>query len=124
MPLDTIPNFWTYKDPINAKKAALIFTPIWGPTQTRSFGDGSAQHDWELSNDDSSHEDFLTIKAFWVAKYPGVQFYLYDVQLNETRVYEIDSDFSEHYNHQDSYAWSFRIKECHPFAVIVGPPSP
>lgn len=122
--MDVIPNFWVWKTPITAKKDVLVFTPIFGPSQTRSFGDGNPHHDWELGNDDSDHDDFLEIKEFWDNHYPGVQFYMYDPQLNETRTYEIDSDFSEHYNHADSYSWSFRIKECYPFAVITGTPPP
>lgn len=122
--MDTIPNFWVWKTPITASKAVLMFTPYWGPTQSRSFGDGSPSHNWELGNDDCSHEDFNTIKTFWATHYPGIQFYLYDPQLNESRIYEIDSDFGEHYNDGDSYSWSFRIKEAYPYTRIAGAPPP
>jgi hypothetical protein len=122
MPIPVIPNFWTWKTPITAAKSVLVFRPYYGPVQTRTFGIGELQHAWELSNDDSSYADFNTIKTFWNTNYPGIDFYLYDPQLNETRLYQIDSDFAESYNHQDSFSWGFRIRETFPYTKLVGPP--
>jgi hypothetical protein len=122
--MDVIPNTWEMKTPIEAKKSVLIFRPYFGPTQTRSFGAGDPSHDWELGSSDSARDDYIEIKHFWDDHFPGIQFYLYDVELDETRVYEIISDFSGHYNTPDSYAWSFRISECYPFTVIAGSPPP
>ena len=113
--MDIIPNFWTYKNPISAKKSVLMFIPMFGPTQTRSVGDGSPVHNWELSNDDLSHEDFLAIYAFWNSHYPGVSIELHDPQLSVKRVYQIDSDFNFHYNGADSYSVNFRIQEVYPY---------
>lgn len=120
--MEVIPNYWEWKTPITAKKKVLAFEPYYGPRQTRTFGLGDPQHDWELGNNDSSYENFIEIKEFWNEHYPGVDFYLYDPPLDETRVYQIDSDMAESYNHADSFAWSFRIKESFPYTVISGPP--
>lgn len=122
--METIPNFWAYKTPIEAKKEVLLFKPYSGPTQTRSFGSGAPQHHWKLGDPDINHEDFLEIKEFWDTHFPGVQFYLWDPQLDESRVYEIVSNFANHYNTEDSYSWSFRISECYPYTVTEGPPPP
>lgn len=114
-----LPNYWTFKDPVHAKKEVQIWRPISGPSQSRSFGDPTkAIHDWELSDDDSSYENFLEMKAFWLYHYPGRQFDMVDPVLLERRTYEFDSDFDSMYNHQDSYTWSVRIKEAYPYAVI------
>lgn len=122
--MEILPNYWTYKSPIEAKKDVLKFRPYSGPNQTRSLSGEDEYHEWEIGNDDSDHDNFLALKAFWRVHYPGVQFYLHDVQLDETRVYEIDSNLSEHYNHQDSYSWKMRISEAFPYTVISGAPPP
>lgn len=122
--MDVIPNFWEWKTPITARKNVLKFKPYAGPSQTRTFGTSQPFHDWELGNGDSSFENFQTIKAFWNTHHPTPSFYLYDPVLDETRTYEIDSDFAETYNHQDSYSWSFRISELYPYTRIAGPPPP
>jgi len=114
-----LPNYWDYKNPVHAKKNVLIWRPIHGPSQSRGFGDNKPIHDWELGNDDSSYENYLEMKAFWDYHYPGKLFDMIDPVLLERRVYEIDSDFDSLYNHQDSYAWSMRIKEAYPYAVIA-----
>lgn len=114
-----IPNYWTWKTPIVAKKEVLTFKPIYGPTQTRGFGDSPAMHDWELGNDDSSFENFQEIKAFWNWHHPGLQFDMIDPVQVERRRYEVDSDYGFQYNHADSYQWSFRIREAWPFHVIA-----
>lgn len=124
MPTPTIPNYWTYQNPIEATKDTLRFTPYFGPEQTRGFGDGGAHHNWEIGDDDSDHDNFVTIKSFWETNFPGVHFYLYDPQLDETRTYEIDSTLTFHYNHQDSYSWKMKIKEVYPYTKISGPPPP
>lgn len=117
--MDTIPNYWAYKAPIEAEKDVLIFRPIYGPSQTRGFGDGSPIHKWEIGNDDSDQTNFLAIKAFWVAKYPGVAFILNDVVIGEKRAYEFDSNLAYQYNPGgESYSWSVRIKEVYPYVVI------
>lgn len=118
----TIPNYWVWKTPIVAQKDVGRFKPYSGPSQTRGFGNGNPCHKWELGNDDSDHDEFAEIKTFWDDNYPGVEFDLYDPQLDESRVYEITSNFTEHYNHADSYAWSFTIEEVFPYTATAGEP--
>lgn len=113
-----IPNFWKWQTPIHAKKDVLIFKPIFGPTQTRGFGDGAPILDWELSNDDSSYADFIELKAFWDYHHPGKQFDMVDPNIPERRTYETDSDFDYSYNHADSVTWACRIKEAYPFVAV------
>lgn len=112
-----IPNYWTWKNPIHAKKDGLIWRPIYGPSQSRGFGDSSAIHDWELGNDDSEIDRAVEMLAFWDYHHPGRQFDLDDPVLEERRTYEIDSDIDYHYNDSGGVTWSFRIKEAFPYAV-------
>jgi hypothetical protein len=112
-----IPNYWTWRNPIHAKKEGLIWRPIYGPTQTRGFGDSSAIHDWELGNDDSEIEKFEEMYAFWNYHHFGRQFDLNDPVLEERRTYEIDSDIDYHYNDSGGVTWSLRIKEAYPYVV-------
>jgi hypothetical protein len=113
-----LPPYWAWRQPVAAEKAALIFRPIYGPSQSRSFGDNSHIRNWELSNDDSSFENWQEIVAFHLWHFPGILFDMVDPVIPERRRYEIDSNLNFHYNHADSYAWSFRIKEAYPFALI------
>jgi len=112
-----IPNYWAWKTPIHAKKEGLIFRPIYGPTQTRGFGDSSAIHDWELGNDDSEIEKFQEMYAFWNYHHFGRKFDLNDPVLEERRTYETDSDIDYHYNDSGGVTWSLRIKEAFPYVV-------
>lgn len=114
-----IPNYWIWKTAIHAKKPILIFRPIFGPSQSRGFGDNSAVHDWELVNDDCSYEHFIEMRSFWDYHYPGKQFDLIDPVLNERRTYEADSDLDFSYNHADSFTWGARIKEAYPYALVA-----
>lgn len=114
-----IPNFWTWRNPIHAKKDVLIFKPVYGPTQTRGFGDSSPIHDWELGNEDSEIDNFLELKAFWDWHHPGRPFDLVDPVLEERRTYESDSDLNYHYNDSGGVSWSMRIKEAYPYAVVA-----
>lgn len=117
--MDRISNFWEWKNPVTAKKTVLVFQPISGPSQSRSFGDNVPIHEWELGAADSSHEEFTEVKAFWDSHYPGDTFELFDPQSEEIRIFEFDSDFSLHYNDADSYSWSVRIREVFPYEVII-----
>lgn len=119
---DTIPNTWDYKRPITAHKDVLVFQPYFGPRQTRTFGDGSEQHSWEIGNDDTDRTDFIAMKTFWNTHFPGVPVYLYDPQLDEHRTYEIDSDMNISYAAGESYAWSYKIREVYPYTAVAGPP--
>jgi len=113
-----IPNYFGWKTPIHAKKDVLIFKPIYGPTQTRGFGDSSAIHDWELGNDDSEVDNFDELKAFWDWHHPGRQFDLDDPITLERRVYETDSDLDYHYLDSGGVTWAMRIKEAYPYTVV------
>jgi hypothetical protein len=113
------PNYWAWRTPIHAKKDVLVWRPIFGPSQTRGFGDGSAIHDWELGNEDSEITRFDAIKAFWEYHHPGRQFDLVDPVREERRTYEFDSDLDYHYNDSGGVTWSVRIKEAYPYAAIV-----
>jgi hypothetical protein len=119
---DTIPNTWDYKKQITAAKKVLVFEPYSGPRQTRTFGDGTPIHSWEIGNEDSDRADFIAIKQFWDDHYPGIPFYLYDPQVDEYRTFEIDSDFAQTYAQGESYSWGFRIKEVFPYLAVVGTP--
>lgn len=112
-----IPNYWTWKTPIHAKKEGLIWRPIYGPTQSRGFGNSSAIRDWELGNDDSEIDKFKELYAFWNYHHFGRQFDLSDPVLEERRTYEIDSDLDYHYNDSGGVTWSLRIKEAYPYVV-------
>jgi hypothetical protein len=114
-----IPNFWKWQNPVHATKDVLIFKPIFGPTQTRGFGDGSPILGWELSNDDSSYDNFIELKAFWDYHHPGRQFDMIDPNIPERRTYETDSDLDYSYNHADSVTWAMRIKESYPYALVT-----
>jgi hypothetical protein len=123
--MEVLPNYWEYKSPAEARKDVSVFTPYWGPDQTRGYGDGSPRHHWELGNADSAREDAIEMKAFWGEHFPGIQFYMYDPEVDETRVYTFDSNYGFHYNPGDSHAWSVRIKEAWPYTRIAGtPPEP
>lgn len=112
-----IPNYWTWKTPIHAKKDVLIFRPIYGPSQTRGFGDSSPIHDWELGNEDSEIDRFQEIRDLWDWHHPGRQFDLIDPVLEERRTYETDSDIDYHYNDSGGVTWHLRIKEAYPYVV-------
>lgn len=113
-----LPVLWSMGNPITAHKEILYWRPTEGPSQSRTFGSGKHIRDWELSNDDNSYLEFLEIKDFHLFHFPGMVFDLYDPILEERRTYEIDSDMNYHYNTADSYAWSFRIKEAYPYALV------
>jgi hypothetical protein len=113
-----IPNFWRWQNPIHAQKDVLIFKPIFGPTQSRGFGNSSPIHAWELSNDDSSYDNFIELQAFWNYHHPGRQFDLIDPNMPERRTYETDSDMDYSYNHADSVTWAMRIKESYPYTAV------
>lgn len=114
-----IPNYWEYRNPVEAVKKKLEFEPVWGPTQHRTFGSPNSQHKWELGADDSSYEEFFEIKPFWDWHDPGKNFLLWDPISNETRRYETDSNFGFIYKEGDSFSWKFRIKEVWPYAIII-----
>lgn len=113
-----IPNYWQLKTPIKAHKDVLIWRPYAGPTQTRTFGSGAAQHEYELGNDDSEIDQFEELREFWDDHYPGVSFELNDPVTQETRAYEFDSDLSFNYNENGGVAWKVLIKEIFPYVVI------
>lgn len=116
-----VPQIWGWKVPKHAKKNVRIFTPEYGPTQTRGFGDNPDMHEWELGAESTSYESFILMKAFWDFHHPGRQFDLVDPILNERRRYETDSDFDFHNpdNHGNKWSWACRIKEAYPFALIT-----
>lgn len=113
-----IPNYWEFKTPIKAHKDVLVWRPYAGPTQTRTFGAGAVQHEYELGNSDDEEDQFFEIKTFWIDRYPGVSFELYDPISDETRSFEFDSDLSFHYNENGGVAWKVLIKEVYPYAII------
>lgn len=113
-----IPNFWNFRNPMHITKPVLIFEPIDGPAQTRGFGDGAMRHAWELSNDDSSYENYLEIREFWDYHHPHLPFDMIDPMVPERRTYKTDSDFDPTYVHGDSCQWAFRIKEAWPYAAV------
>lgn len=121
--MDTIPNYWEWKNPVEAKKDVRVFRPYYGPSQTRGFGNSSAIHEWELGADDSDFDDFTEMKEFWNSHYPGIPVILFDPVLIEARVYEINSDFSALYNPGgNSFSWKFRIREAYPYETVEIPP--
>ena len=114
------PAYWQYRIPIKATKPVLAFKPTYGPTQTRTYGPGALQLDWELGNDDNSWAEFMEVRDFWAYHYPGKVFDLIDPLIPERRSYEFDSDLSYQYNPSgDSFAWSVRIREAYPYASTV-----
>lgn len=121
--LNVLPQLWTWKAPITIDKDVLVFKPYYGPSQTRSFGPGDSFHSWEIGDDDADELSYNTMLQFWENHYPGVEFFMYDPQLDETRTYEIDSGFGAMYNHSVSYSWKFRIKESYPYTVTPGAPA-
>jgi len=114
-----LPNYWQWQVQITEEKDVQIFTPIAGPEQTRSYGNGKPRHVWDLGDDDSSYENAQEIRAFWDYHYPGKLFDMIDPSVGERRTYTIASNLGWKENHADSYNWAMRIKEAYPYTVTL-----
>jgi hypothetical protein len=112
-----IPNYWSFKNPVRARKEVQVFRPKYGPTQTRGFGLGELIHDWELSNPNNEVERFKELKAFYGYHHPGKLFDLIDPVLGERRVYLFDSELEYDYTPEGMISWRVRIAEQYPYVA-------